>query len=75
MLHCSMISNFDFDDTSLAVDGCDISCTADYSPVCGSDGKTYANQCILKAEACLQKTTITVTKAGKCLEGTRLKLE
>jgi len=52
-----------------AVEGCDIACTADYSPVCGSDGKTYANKCILKAEACLQKKTITVTKAGKCLEG------
>ena len=48
---------------------CDINCSADYSPVCGSNGKTYANECIMKVEACLQKKTIAVTKQGKCLEG------
>ena len=48
---------------------CEINCSADYTPVCGSNGKTYANQCIMKVEACLQKKTITVIKQGKCLEG------
>ena len=43
----------------------------DYDPenpkqVCGSDGKTYENECILKYEACKNNKALTVQSQGHC---------
>ena len=42
-------------------------CTADYNPVCGSDSKTYSNQCHLEVAACKTRNTeLTVSYEGEC---------
>ncbi|XP_068725068.1 uncharacterized protein [Montipora capricornis] len=43
-------------------------CTMEYAPVCGSDGKTYSNACVLNATACERSQNITLVSQGKCNE-------
>lgn len=45
---------------------CPAICTADYSPVCGTDGQTYSNLCLMKVSACEQGMMIKVKSPGKC---------
>ncbi|XP_047032450.1 thrombin inhibitor rhodniin-like [Helicoverpa zea] len=41
-------------------------CTRNYLPVCGSDGTTYANPCLLECAQYTSKQDITVAKQGPC---------
>jgi Notch 3 len=41
-------------------------CTRQFKPVCGSDGVTYANDCLLECAAHTQKKDIKIAKAGPC---------
>ena len=41
-------------------------CTQDYQPVCGTDGKTYQNQCHLSIEECRTQGKITKKHDGAC---------
>jgi len=46
--------------------GKECECTKERDPVCGSDGKTYSNRCVLGCEACKTETEITVASKGEC---------
>ena len=42
-------------------------CTADYKPVCGTDGKTYSNYCNLLQNACTNKMkNLAKAHEGEC---------
>ena len=41
-------------------------CPEDHDLVCGNDGKTYGNKCLMKATACKEKRMIEVVANRKC---------
>ena len=45
---------------------CDIVCIEIYAPVCGTDGKTYGNDCHMRRQACIDQKNIIVCYKGEC---------
>ncbi|KAK8728229.1 hypothetical protein OTU49_009181, partial [Cherax quadricarinatus] len=49
---------------------CQSSCSEDYTPVCGTDGETYANLCRLELAHCLDPNT-DLDYSGECDRGNK----
>merc|ERR1711874_464540 len=45
---------------------CNIICTREWDPVCGSDDKTYSTRCMMELAACKQQMFIFVNNEGEC---------
>ncbi|KAA0713394.1 Tomoregulin-2 [Triplophysa tibetana] len=41
-------------------------CSGDYAPMCGSNGESYENHCLLRKEACKLQTEVLVVSEGTC---------
>ena len=52
--------------TGKAICRCPVVCTKEYDPVCGSDGRTFPNPCVVKYESCLKQRNITIVHYGHC---------
>ena len=49
---------------------CNRQCSRIFSQVCGSNGRTYNNRCLLELDACERATSIQVLREGSCLSTT-----
>ena len=47
--------------------GCNRQCSRIFLQVCGSNGRTYNNKCLLELDACERDTTIQVVREGSCI--------
>ena len=53
---------------------CDIKCTREFKQVCGSDGRTYNNECLLNRAKCIKRLFIQVVSQGACESSTNEQL-
>ncbi|XP_066961294.1 follistatin-related protein 1-like isoform X1 [Macrobrachium rosenbergii] len=52
---------------------CQSTCPDTFTPVCGTDGKSYDNHCVLHRHACLTETRIGIQHKGFCKNKKKVK--
>ncbi|KAG8316609.1 hypothetical protein J6590_046655 [Homalodisca vitripennis] len=65
-VHCAHGGICMVDPSGQTVCRCPVDCPPVFSPVCGTDSKTYNNMCSLRLYSCNNKKTILVQHSGEC---------
>lgn len=65
-VHCQRYAECVSTDNATGVCVCPHECPYQRSYVCGSDGKTYINDCHLRVASCRRKANVSVRYAGEC---------
>jgi len=52
---------------------CQKACTLEYEPQCGSDGKNYANECMMSLKTCETGGKVSRSYSGECGRLTELR--
>lgn len=60
------LSNYFFYRSVAEYGNCNIVCPLVFDPVCGTDGKTYGNACLLAAENACNGTNVKIAHKGEC---------
>jgi len=45
---------------------CNMKCKKNYEPVCGTNGQTFLNECLLKMASCINQDQVTKMAEGRC---------
>lgn len=48
---------------------CSNNCPDDFVPICGSNGKTYLNECVMKLDGCRRRLDLHLVYTGNCSSG------
>eukprot|EP00094_Tigriopus_californicus_P000322 TCALIF_00311-PA protein Name:"Similar to Agrn Agrin (Mus musculus)" AED:0.20 eAED:0.20 QI:0/0.36/0.34/0.86/1/1/23/48/1678 len=48
---------------------CSNNCPDDFVPICGSNGKTYINECVMKLDGCRRRLDLHLVYTGNCSSG------
>ncbi|KAK7790549.1 hypothetical protein R5R35_012919 [Gryllus longicercus] len=67
--YCAYGANCVTDGEGRARCQCPADCPDVFAPVCGSDGATYDNHCLLRQKACRDQASVRVQHSGECGAG------